>query len=104
MIVASKIVPSYFVNALDRKIIVAEKVNALLSRQKPRDFFDLYFILRKEELRPFLSLKLEQRKKIISILESLDKSTLAKELKSFLPNSFWQIIKDLPFALKRELI
>lgn len=102
-IVSSEIVPAYKIYTLDKKTIVTEKVKALISRQKARDFFDLYFILRKEELRQNLKFETDQRKAIISLLENQDKAEISRELKMLLPKSFWHIIKDLPAVLKREL-
>lgn len=103
LMVTSQIAPAYKVYALGKELIVKEKVKALLARGKPRDFFDLYFILRKEELRQALKLKPEQREMIILKLESQEKIEIKRELKRLLPKSFWQIIKDLPTALKKEL-
>lgn len=102
-IIASEITPAYKIFLLDRRMMVKEKIEALLTRQKPRDFFDLYFILRKEELRQVLELEAEQRKKIISYLKEQDKKIISNELKRLLPKSFWSVIKDLPQALKREI-
>lgn len=102
VIVSSEIVPAYKIYTLDKKTMVREKVKALIGRQKPRDFFDLYFILRKEELRQNLKLETNQRKAIISLLENQDKAEISKELKMLLPKSFWHVIKDLPAVLKRE--
>lgn len=69
--IASKITPAYKVYLLDRKMMVKEKINALVTRQKPRDFFDLYFILRNDELRRSVELELQERKKVISLLQDL---------------------------------
>ena len=100
---ASKITPAYIIYLLDKRIIVKEKVDALITRQKSRDFFDLYFILRSEELRRVLRIKSQKRTKIVSLLAKQNKAKIAKELKRLLPKSFWGLIKDLPGALKREL-
>ncbi|MBU1200825.1 nucleotidyl transferase AbiEii/AbiGii toxin family protein [Patescibacteria group bacterium] len=103
VLIASNIFPSYSIYLLDRKLLIAEKVAALLDRSKVRDFFDLYFILRKDDFRPLLKIDNQQRKKILELTTKLSKDKLAFELKRFLPKSFWQIIKDLPTALKKEL-
>lgn len=102
-IVTSSIIPSYKIYLLDRKALVKGKIQALISRQKPRDFFDLYFILRSDELRRTAKLGSDQRKKIILSLEKQKKEAIYKELKRLLPKSFWPVIKDLPQALKKEL-
>lgn len=104
VVVTSSIAPTYNVYILDRKILIAEKIEALLERAKPRDFFDLYFILRDQELRPYLQLNEGQKEKILGNLGKQRKEELARELKRLLPSSFWQVVKDLPSALKRELV
>ena len=43
----SSFYPSYQTRCLKRELLVKGKINALLDRTKPRDLFDLYFILRK---------------------------------------------------------
>ncbi|MBI3985059.1 MAG: nucleotidyl transferase AbiEii/AbiGii toxin family protein, partial [Candidatus Levybacteria bacterium] len=50
-IVSDFILP-YIVISLSRQQLIDEKMQALLSRQKPRDFYDLYFILRSNLLLP----------------------------------------------------
>ncbi|MDP2861138.1 MAG: nucleotidyl transferase AbiEii/AbiGii toxin family protein [bacterium] len=103
IMIASAIAPSYNIYLLDRKLLVTEKLTALLDRAKARDFFDLYFILRKDELRPLLRLNNNQRKGVLESLNKLKKDRLSFELKRFLPKSYWSIVNDLPSALKKEL-
>ena len=104
VVVTSNIAPTYNIYMLDRKIVVAEKVKALIDRAKPRDFFDLYFILRDQELRHHLQLDEGQREKVLGNLGKQRKEELARELKRLLPRSFWPVVADLPSALKRELV
>ena len=92
---------AYSIQSLSIEAMVAEKIEALLFRAKPRDFYDLYFILRKS---------LGDRKRIASrrdaILKRLDKvdpKALYRELRIFLPKSHWPTMKDLPSQLKKEL-
>ena len=103
VLVSSEIIPAYRVYLLGREILVAEKLNALLTRQKPRDFFDLYYIFRNQQLHQFLKLDSENRKKILDFLGKQDKKRINQELKNLLPKSFWPLIKDLPSAIEREL-
>ncbi len=103
IIVSSSLVPAYNLFLLDRKILVEEKVTALITRNKPRDFFDLYYILRDASLRQELRLTADQRKKINDNLKIQDKKLLKNELKALSPKSYWSLIEDLPSALKREL-
>lgn len=104
IVVTSNISPAYNIYMLDRRVVVAEKVKALIDRAKPRDFFDLYFILRDQELRHHLQLDEGQRDKVLGNLGKHSKEELARELKRLLPRSFWPVVKDLPSALKRELV
>lgn len=102
-IITSEIVPTYTVYLLPKEKLISEKIMTLLVREKPRDFFDLYFIFRKDELRRVIKFKKGQREKILTLLEKQDKKKLERELKALLPIDFWSVIKDLPQAIKKEL-
>lgn len=104
MVVTTNLAPAYSIYLLGTKIIVSEKINALIERAKPRDFFDLYFILRKEELRRVLKIDGILRKKVLAQIENQSRRELERELKELLPRSFWRVINDLPTALKREFL
>lgn len=95
----SDFIPSYTLVALAEEQLISQKIRALLARKKPRDFYDLYFILRKQ-------LPIAQKEKMIpQVLEALEGSGInfASELKQFLPKSHWVIIRDFKHALAREL-
>jgi len=81
----------------------SEKVNALIERAKPRDFFDLHFIHVSEKLRKELHISVEQRNKIIEKVRKQDKKRLERELKMFLPKSCWRMIDDLPSVLIKDI-
>lgn len=104
VVVTSNIAPAYKIYILDRRMLVAEKVRALIDRAKPRDFFDLYFVLRDQELRRHLRLDEGEREEILGNLGKQRKEELARELKRLLPRSFWPVVKDFPSALKREIV
>lgn len=98
--IASDFVPPYTIMGLRKEQLVKQKIRALLMRQKPRDFYDVYFILRKEHMLP------PQEKNILpQILKVLRKSKISfdKELAQFLPRSQWPIIKDFQSVLEREI-
>src|SRR3990172_6246807 len=103
VVINSGIAPAYNIHILDRKILIAEKIQSLIERAKPRDFFDLYFIFRDQKLRRHLQFDEGQREKVLGNLEKQRKEELARELKRLLPRSFWPVVKDLPAALKREM-
>ena len=79
--------------------LIDEKIQATLSRQKPRDFFDIYFILRSRLINP------EQKKRLVEIKELISKSEInfSQELKQFLPVSFHSIIKNFNETLLSEI-
>jgi len=99
MTIISDLVPAYTVVALAQEQLVDEKIRALLSRQKARDFYDLYFILRANLL------PAHRRDVLSQVLETTRQSRIdfAKELKEFLPRSHWAIIRDFPAPLEREI-
>lgn len=89
----------YTAVVLVEKQLVSEKMQALLSRKKPRDFYDLYFILRKQLA---ISDKETIFKEALAALNSSD-INFETELKQFLPRSHWAIIRDFRATLKREI-
>ncbi len=100
-LITSDFIPPYKIFSLQPEQLVAEKIQALLTRTKPRDIFDLYFILRKPLLRKHLPR--EKRKELINLLKRQKEKTLEKELRSLLPISFLPIIKNLPERIIKEL-
>ena len=97
--IISDFVPSYTIVALVKEQLVGQKIRALLTRQKPRDFYDLYFILRANLLPP-------QEKSILpKVLRLLAESKIPfkKELEQFLPKSHWPVIKNFESNIRREL-
>ncbi len=97
--ITSDFVPPYNLIAVTEKQLVFEKIRALLDRKKPRDFYDLYFILRKQ-------LPLPDKKDVLpQVIKVLKESRInfEAELKQFLPKSHWAIIRDFKGNLEREL-
>jgi predicted nucleotidyltransferase component of viral defense system len=92
--------PPYLISALQEDSMVEEKISALLQRTKPRDFFDLYFILRKGMSKKTVA---SHRSRLIKEVEKIDDQKIARELKVFLPKSFWPIIRNLREHLMTEL-
>ena len=90
-LVENDFIPPYTIVYLEERLLVGEKVRALLDRAKPRDFFDLYFMLRHRELVKFVPKDIEDLKgKLLEVL----KNGWEKELKLFLPVSYQTLIKD----------
>lgn len=97
--VTSDFVPGYQVVILQTEELVAEKLAALLARQKPRDFYDFYFLLRKN----LISVASRQVLKKVRIIFGKSKIDFEGELKRFLPRSHWAIIRDFKMTLEREI-
>lgn len=97
--VVNEFLPVYTVTQVAQEDLVAGKLTALLSRGKPRDFYDLYFMLRANLLSP------KQRRQLPRALAALHKTkrSFEPELKEFLPRHQWAIIKNLPTALEGEI-
>lgn len=97
--IASDFIPPYTLVQLVQEQIVEGKIAALLSRKKPRDFYDFYFLLRANMI-PVKSKELLQ-----SALDALQTSHIRfdYELKRFLPQSHWSVIRDFKRALEREI-
>jgi len=100
--VANNFVPTYTIIHLPQKEIVEEKIfGALLERKKPRDFYDLYIMMRKGML------SLEQKKKLGPIKDNIigdaKQVNFKNELGTFLPIDQQGIIKDFSATLERAL-
>ena len=100
--IANEFVPTYNIFHLSQTEIINEKVfGALLQRKKARDFYDLYFIMRKGLLTNEQKKKLNDIKdKIILKTEEIDFRT---ELGVLLPQDQQAIIKDFKTVLLSEL-
>lgn len=97
--VTSDFIPSYTLVVLSQKQLIFQKMRALHSRQNARDFYDLYFILRKQL--PIPDKKTNLAKALTALHSS--KVNFEVELKQFLPKSHWLIIKDFKTTLAREI-
>lgn len=101
--VASDFMPDYTLVHLSEESLVREKVQALLIRAKPRDFYDLYFILRRRLVfEPVFGKDKTLKQKILSKMKGqpLD---LKSELRDFLPASHHRLLKGFKETLKREI-
>lgn len=100
--VANDFVPTYTLLHLPQDELVEEKVfGALLERKKPRDFYDLYFIMRKGMLSADHKNRLKDAKG--AILADAKKIDFRGELGAFLPADQQAIIRDFQRALEAEL-
>ena len=97
IVVENPYIDTYTLMSLKREELISEKIEALLNRKKPRDFFDLYYMLR-SNLMPEKSVL----KKILPIVEET-KIDFKKELGEFLPISHQRIIKGFKNTLLSEI-
>lgn len=100
-LVKNEFMPPFEVQVVEKSALVAGKIEALLARKKPRDFYDLYFMLRTGMI---TKLSPEKRRMIVNETKTVRRQQLARELKQFLPRSHRLIINDLPGRLLRELV
>lgn len=97
--VSNDFILPYVVVLLDRGQLVAEKIQAVLTRSKPRDFYDLYFMIRSRLLsKADIDLLVGGKEKLYSVSINFE-----QELKQFLPRSHWPVIRDFKTSLKREI-
>src|SRR3989344_7975812 len=100
--VANNFVPTYTLVHLPQNELVDEKVfGALRQRKKPRDFYDLYFIMRKGMLSADQKKKLAELKS--EIIADARNINFKGELSAFLPADQQSIIRDFNRALEAEL-
>jgi predicted nucleotidyltransferase component of viral defense system len=99
VVVVNDFIPSYLAVRLKQEQLIDEKLQALLERRKPRDFYDLYFILRANLL------PTHKRSILPHTLAALRASDInfETELKLFLPKSQWLLIKDFERTLAQEI-
>jgi len=99
VVIAGDFIPPYTMVQLQEEQLVGEKIQALLSRQKPRDYYDMYYMLRASLLSP------AQKSMLSQVLAVLKKTEIdfEHELKQFLPRSHWTVIRDFRSTLTREL-
>lgn len=97
--ISSMLAPPYSLWHLNAEQLIKEKIKAALERAKPRDFFDVYFLLRARLISP-------KDKPLIKKLPPLLKKAdinFSSELKTFLPTSSHPIIKNFNQTLLKEI-
>ncbi len=100
ILVTSPFIPAYQCMALPVERLVCEKIDALFRRKKPRDFFDLYFLLRE---RRAVGEIIKYKQKLLPIVENLDEHQIRDELRLFLPATQHALLKHFPALLLNEL-
>lgn len=99
-LVTSPLWTAYSVTALEMEETVSEKIQALLRRKEPRDFYDLYFLIRARlGIKKIIAAKQDLRREVAN----LNVKEVERELREFLPRSQVAIAKQLRDVLTREL-
>lgn len=102
-LIQNDFIPAYVIHHLSQAELLKEKFQATLSRSKPRDFFDLYFILRSRlSFQGVLKQYPDLKKTVRSLMQEKD-IHFTKELKQFLPASHHALLKNFPASLEKEL-
>jgi predicted nucleotidyltransferase component of viral defense system len=97
--IVSDFIPPYIINSLAQEQLIGGKIAALLDRRKPRDFYDLYYLLQKGFVSTQQKALMQQ---VVPLIEQTD-INFTQELKQFLPQSQWPIIKDFKTVLGRAV-
>jgi len=97
--VVNDFMPDYTILQLEEPQLIGEKVTALLTRKKPRDFYDFYFLLRHDMIKD------KNTETFEAVMKALHdtKINFDSELKAFLPKSHHMIVKDFKSTLEREI-
>lgn len=92
--------PSYSIIHVKAEEMVNGKIAALLDRQKPRDYYDFYFILRHPQLNQYVP-----KASVPKVKDVLSKTRIdfKKELSVLLPVSHQMILKDFRGLLLKEM-
>lgn len=98
-LIESELYSPFTVQTLTAKLLVWEKITALLERQKGRDFYDLYFLIRASLANPVIA---QHKEEILNLLDKSDSSTFT-EIEPFLPIHQKMLIRQLPKILRSEL-
>jgi len=95
--------PAYSLVILAREILVREKVQALIERSKPRDFFDLYFFIRHDQLKNYIPRDSATLAGITTALDRVSDTMLESDLREFLPINYRPVVKNLKTAIQQAM-
>lgn len=97
--IINEYIPTYQAYLLPKREMIGEKIQASLTRSKPRDFYDVYFLLKNGELTVF------EKEELLKIKTILSKKQIkfGDELSHFLPKSMKPVVDKFPEPLLTEL-
>ncbi|OGX37152.1 MAG: hypothetical protein A3D87_07380 [Omnitrophica WOR_2 bacterium RIFCSPHIGHO2_02_FULL_50_17] len=99
-LITSGYIPAYTLVHLDLDDIILGKLDALLDRHKPRDFYDYFFLLSGDY--PAARTK-ENLKKVLKLLQK-ENTNFQTELKKFLPASHTMHLRDFKKVLEKKIL
>ena len=99
-LITSDYIPAYTLVHLSLDGIIQGKLEALMDRHKPRDFYDYFFLLSGNH--PEAKTK-ENLKKVLQRLQS-ENTNFQTELKKFLPASQAMHLRDFKKILERKIL
>ena len=99
-LIASEYIPAYTLVHLSLDGIIQGKLEALMDRHKPRDFYDYFFLLSVNH--PEARTK-ENLKKVLQRLHQ-ENANFQTELKKFLPASHAMHLRDFKKILERKIL
>ncbi len=93
-------IPAYTLVHLSQEEIIKGKIQALVNRHKPRDFYDYFFLLCGNY--PLV----KEKENLISVLTLLKKTKInfRNELREFLPASHAMHLKDFSSVLEQKIV
>ena len=97
--IMNEYIPTYSALLLPKNAMINEKIQAALTRSKPRDFYDIYFLLRNGSL---TSVQKDQLAQVRNVLTK-KKIKFADELAHFLPRNMKRVADSFPQPLLSEL-
>jgi predicted nucleotidyltransferase component of viral defense system len=89
-VIQNDFIPAYTLVHLPTDQLIGQKIEALLSRQKPRDFYDYYYLLSGN----YVAAKEKQNLRKVLDLVKKTKVNFRNELRKFLPASQAMHLKD----------
>lgn len=89
-IIKNEFIPAYTLVHLPVEDLISEKIEALLDRKKPRDFFDYYYLL----FGNYTTAKNKNNLQRVLVLLEKSKIDFRNELRCFLPPSQARYMKD----------
>lgn len=98
-IIQNIFLPSYTLVQMPLTDLIDEKILALMNRQKPRDFYDYYFLLSNNYP------QVKEKENLIKVLKLLENSKInfRSELRKFLPISHYLHLKNFKEVLEQKI-